>query len=312
MIKEASVPAKTFLIGEYAVLAGEKALVATLGPRFHAKYELSDQPGLGVPDGSPASRLFEWWSARNASEFGVRVDFSDPFRGTGGFGASSAQFALCYHALTALEGSVALESGAWTAWTAYREMAHGAILPSGADLVAQWMGGVVSFDPKSRQAQPLWNDNSFWQRLLIFSATGLSGRKVATHAHLADLAKNDREPVTQKIALHGVPFIHEAQTAIEASDSNRLGAALTSYANVLDAQGLECPAAREDREAFTLIEGVAGAKGSGAMLADAVVVALSTSGEVKKTRDRVLDTAHTRGLTLVADGICFQEGLIIA
>ena len=48
-----TIPAKTFLMGEYAALAGESALLLTTTPHF--ELSLTDNPGLhGIHPDSPA------------------------------------------------------------------------------------------------------------------------------------------------------------------------------------------------------------------------------------------------------------------
>src|SRR5207237_74228 len=95
---------------------------------------------------SPGGRLLEWARAEGVAP--IEIEFEDPHEGAGGFGASSAQFALLYRALAERAG---LEPSAPAAWRRYRQLtAVGAgegLAPSGADLVAQWLGGICDFDP---------------------------------------------------------------------------------------------------------------------------------------------------------------------
>jgi mevalonate kinase len=164
------VPGKVFLLGEYAVLSGHPALVAAIPPRFRA----GAVPVEYLPS-SPAGRLL----LAAGQERGLSTE--DPHRGRGGFGASTAEFALVYRELASTMGW-ALSGEA--VWRKYREL-HAALplLPSGADLFTQWSGGVVRFDParvsESESLRP-----SSPVRLVVWSATGQPGRKVATHAHL--------------------------------------------------------------------------------------------------------------------------------
>src|SRR3954465_7430670 len=98
--KTRSVPGKVFVLGEYAVLADHPALIATVGPRFRTDFGKDSGATPGAPDfhpRSPAGRLLS--QARAARVSLPSFGFVDPYRGAGGFGASTAQFALLYRAL---------------------------------------------------------------------------------------------------------------------------------------------------------------------------------------------------------------------
>ncbi len=84
------IPAKTFLLGEYAALAGQSAVLLTTSPCF--ELSLSKEAGLhGIHPDSPAGR---WWKENAQSEVGLQ--WHDPYQGCGGLGASSAQFLGAY------------------------------------------------------------------------------------------------------------------------------------------------------------------------------------------------------------------------
>src|SRR4051794_11791453 len=86
-----SIAGKVFILGEYAVLGGLPALVGTVSPRF--KMFLSQTQDFIHPD-SPLGRLQSWAKKMGLPDLGFR--FEDPFEGRGGFGASTAQFAMAY------------------------------------------------------------------------------------------------------------------------------------------------------------------------------------------------------------------------
>src|SRR4051812_47804624 len=108
MIISASSPGKVFILGEYAVLEGRPAVIASVGPRFRMKLDREGARGPAPHPQSPVSRLMDW--AGRAGIPGIQdledlsLDFEDPFDGAGGFGSSTAQFALAYRVLSELSG----------------------------------------------------------------------------------------------------------------------------------------------------------------------------------------------------------------
>lgn len=303
-----SVPGKVFLLGEYAVLSGHPAVLATLGPRFRltlARDGETGSPGQTAPGQpaeyhprSPAGRLLEVARARGVAVTERCLRFEDSFRGEGGFGASTAQFALLYGALARETG---WEPSALSALRVYRElMADERLPPSGADLVAQWSGGVVRFDPARGEISQRFGALD-WRDLLVFSAAGQPGRKVPTHEHLATLAL--APGLAGELSGQLARVIDRGDRALQRQDAVAFGQAMSDYARCLCDARLELDAARADREALCALPGVLGAKGAGALLADAVVVLLEPRSS---RRASVIDAARARGLRLVADGLGSQ------
>lgn len=118
-----SVPSKTYLTGEYAVLAGGSAIVLNTGPRFELranygrKAKAADEKAAagnneshahsaiigeaqvtGIPEQAPA---MSWLKQREPLLRNWHLEFHDPHAARGGFGASGAQFVLV-HAFTSL------------------------------------------------------------------------------------------------------------------------------------------------------------------------------------------------------------------
>jgi mevalonate kinase len=295
---EFSIPGKIFLLGEYAVLSGGSALIAAIGPRFRLK------AGGAAPAFHPQSPAGKLLGATR--EFKSRgFAFSDPHEGEGGFGASTAQFALVY-------GALAEETG-WdltpqAVRRVYRELliegsAEQALPPSGADLIAQLSGGVVKFDA-ARETIVTHTQSADWRQLLVFSAAAQPGRKVPTHEHLERLGSLGATLIASLGAL-----VDQAEQALLKRDSAAFGRALVEYADVLSSQGLELDQARADRLALCALPGVLGAKGTGALLADTLIAWLDPAANTgTETRGRVIKAAQARGLKLIADGLKPEPG----
>ncbi len=303
-----SVAGKVFLLGEYAVLAGSPALVAATGPRFKllcARGSEGDPEAAWMPEEafaprSPAGRLVSW-----ASSKGYEIpffSFEDPHMGQGGFGASTAQFALLGRALAEVHH---FTWGWKEAWELYRELTSSDPLPpSGADLVAQMRGGVVLFDPPWKTCEDL--DPVFeGSAILVLSATHQEGRKVATHEHLAQLSKRGFPHRDHELADELASLVQQGVRALRQRDHARFGAVMNGYSEALRGAGLEHPRTYEDRMALQHCPGVLGVKGAGAMQSDALVVFLDSKG----FRDSVVDAARARGLEPLGESVEFGYGM---
>lgn len=298
MVITYSVPGKVFILGEYAVLAGQPAWVAAVAGRFRLTLDSAAAP-LEFASGSPASRLLNDSRVPDGARL-LRATLSDDWRGEGGFGGSSAEFALVYRAIAHKTGA-GLD---WeSVWRRYIQLhANEPVPPSGADLALQWKGGIQQFDPVVPEIEPIDLSTFRW---LIFSAAGLPGRKVATHEHLAKLQERSvTDPRSDLIGELSMIFA-QAADARRDSDARALGSCLSRYAEALAAVGLESEAAAADRVSLLAIPGVLGVKGAGAMLADAVVVLLDGRGST----ELALKAARARGLRLVSDGLPILPGI---
>ncbi len=312
-----SCPGKVFLLGEYAVLAGLPAWLITLGPRFwlEARPRREGDPEelpLGVAPESPAGRLLLSAIQREPtlSASLPRLEFDDPFAGAGGFGASTAQYALLSSALSSLrkpqkDSSEPLAS----AFRFYRELyADAPIPPSGADLAAQWIGGVTRFEPQGpteMTAERETRGGRLWSRLWIFSATQQAGRKAATHVHLQDLGRKKSDPIAMA-RTRLAPLLARVPDILERQDGVALGALLTDYAETLRSEGLEIPATTEDRQFALEFDGILGVKGTGALQADALVVAIDPE---RLRMEEFLSAMERRGLRFLGCADLDEAGL---
>lgn len=305
----ASIPGKVFVLGEYAVLDGGRALLASCGPRFG----LEALPSAGakprfdpeLPVGAPAERLLHSLKADQGLAAAIQMRFSDAHEGRGGFGGSTAQFALTYRAFCEV---LHYKVDALAAWQLYRDLCSDQNPPpSGADLVAQWNGGTGVFDPKKATWEDL-TERIQGLRWLVFSAAAQKGRKVPTHHHLEELAKRGFLQREGAVLDQLKACTEQGVEALRSQDLAGFGAALRTYARTLQGAGLELDATREDREALGQIPGVLAVKGAGAMQADAILVLLSQT-YTEHTRAQVLETASQRGLIWISDALGIEKGI---
>jgi hypothetical protein len=286
----------------------EPALLAAVGPRFQLRSTVSagSSATFYVPE-SPAGRLVRW-----AQERGFAVpewEFIDPYEGRGGFGASTAQFALLFQALGLFQeknqGKNNNDEQCLEAWKLYRQLTGTSegFPPSGADLIAQWQGGVTLYEPSVRRWTQKWdNENELFRKSIwIFSATAMPGRKTATHEHLKDL-----KPGSFVKALRDP--IQNALQAMSQGDVAAFGNSLDEYADRLRAQGLEMDSAHQDRQVIRQLPGVVGCKGAGAMLSDALVVVVDPSASHDSQRE-ILSTCLGRALSPLLIPLRYEGGI---
>lgn len=182
-----SVPAKTFILGEYLVLRGGMAILLTSYPSFvlnvsagkDAPSFLSEPINYESPAGNFINRHLNFY--KNFS-----LEFFDPYKGIGGLGASSAQFALVYALKMHLKNGTdeelfhALEAYSHSAWNGE------GFAPSGADIIAQLKGGLCLFHPEKQTINTMeWPFTSLDYCLIH------TNNKITTHNHLKSLDKLD-------------------------------------------------------------------------------------------------------------------------
>ncbi len=287
-----SVPGKVFLLGEYAVLAGASALVAAVPPRF--SLSRASFPGSRKSDfhpESPAGRS----SLVRANAGGWH--WSDPASGDGGFGASTAQFALAAAASGVMDPE--------TLWREYRRTHNGVgIQPSGADLMAQIHGGVIEFRLDGPECRIRQHGASLMQvHLLVLQASHQQGRKTTTHHHLSSISA----PVLQQIHVAVQPVIERALHAWSEADARAFAACLGEYADRLSRFGLEADAARADREVLARLPGVLGVKGTGALQSDALILVIDSIGFDRLAFEQRLQEL---GLRLWCERVNPESGLV--
>jgi len=290
---------KVFVLGEYAVLGCLPALVASVAPRFSGYLCEPPAEGADYHLESPVGRFLRWALEHRGVSYSFH--FEDPYQ-SGGFGASTAQFAIAYAA-----GAERLElSRDWrSVWRFYRDLtATDGLVPSGADLAAQLRGGVTIFDPASLTCQDLWAEFD-WSRLLVFAPDAQPDRKVATHAHLKSLSGSRETAWRARLFSRLAIPLMKGLDAIGRRNVRALGRALNDYADILADSGLEIQRTLEDRRALAELPGVCGVKGSGALQADVVLALMAPDADA----ELIIRSARTRGLKLMCRGLTWQAGI---
>ena len=181
------IPGKTFLVGEYAVLVGGRALGVATEPYFQTDFD--DQIMTSVHESSAAGLLL-----KSIGHTKLDINSVTNHYGVGGFGQSTAEFiATWFHNHTIRDNDV--PTFLKNIFNQYRDLFDISpdlqkIKPSGADLITQLMGKITYFDPEVIHSKSLnW----------VFPELGFdiisTGVKVPTHEHLASLNLEILEPL---------------------------------------------------------------------------------------------------------------------
>ncbi|HVT63299.1 MAG TPA: hypothetical protein VHD33_07435 [Legionellaceae bacterium] len=272
-----TVPAKTFLVGEYAALRNQSAIILNTAPHFELKQIAT--PGLqGIHPDSPAGR---WWSQAAMPDLGLV--WHDPYQGLGGLGASSAQF-LCVYQAWAAYRHLAVEPGQLL--DDYQSLVgnEGGLVPSGYDVLAQYLQGHCVY--LNRQ------DNVYRNYIWPFKDLSYilihTQQKLATHTHLKTLDfTNAVEPLAA--------IVEQAKSAFDLGDGHMIVEAINHYHELLHHNGWVAA------HTLTFIERIKSdinplaIKGCGAMGADVILIIVPQS-RIKECLQRLI-AAHWLILT---------------
>lgn len=254
-----TIPAKTFLVGEYAALEGGSAIILTTSPSFSLSLVAGDAHS-GLHPESPAG---QWWATHRIPN--QSLAWHDPYQGKGGLGASSAQFigvylASCHSLQIKPSPQVLLEAYFQSCWTGE------GIRPSGYDVTAQTQNRCVYINRQQQQLECydwVFKDLAF---LLLHS-----GQKLATHYHLRHHAftevTNDLSAITEL-----------ARQAFQANNSTLLIEAVNNYQQQLHALNLVAAHSLAHLKRLKQKYPILAAKGCGAMGADVLLLVMPEQG----------------------------------
>lgn len=250
------IPAKTFLLGEYAALAGGSAIVLTTTPCF----ELSLTSDEAIDKIHPLSPAGTFWAHQFHPE--QNLAWYDPYGGRGGLGASSAQFLGAYLAHCHL---LKIKPDCKQMLLAYYHCAWSGegVKPSGYDVLAQSQHRCVYINQQHNILQSYgwpFKDIAF---LLLHS-----GQKLATHEHLKFIV-----PPQSLDCLSAT--VNQAKLAFEQSNSQHLIQAINTYQHQLTELNLVAPRSLELIDSLRQRSSVLAAKGCGAMGADVLLLIVS-------------------------------------
>lgn len=256
-----NIPAKTFFLGEYAVLNNAPALIALTSPCFSFVLTPCENFSLGeIHPLSPAGKLALDYQADLGD---VLLDFHDPYSGLGGLGASTAQFLAVFKQLNpSYSHDALLQSYFHYAWDGKGTR------PSGADLIAQDHKGLCFYQKEKTPEILSWPFESISFLLLR------SNQKLATHKHLSTL-NNTIDTVCAS------DVVRTAFEAIKQNNALNFITSINEYGDLLETVGLQAPHTLKAKETLIRLPGVKAFKGCGAMGADIFLIIYDKSQEIK-------------------------------
>jgi mevalonate kinase len=276
-----SAKSKTFLVGEYSVLFGGSAILLLTAPEFQLATEKSTKSGESPAWLEECPPAYGFYAMHENVFRNFHLEFTDPFRGTGGFGASSAKFVLLYRMYLHLTGN---EFHLDPFLAQYRSLSEGKDTgpqPSGADCVAQLQGCHTFFDAGRRRLGKIdWNFPN------VDFAIFKTGLKVATHQHLRHVPTLDISRLEECTA--------NVRRGFFELDGDLLARNVQDFFNTLREMRLVLPATSDFVDKFLEVDGVLAAKGCGALSADAILVIFR-----KGMRDKVNDVGRRLRLAII-------------
>ena len=256
-IIEISCSAKTFIIGEYAVLDGGSAIVLNTAPRFVCRLQKSSKnSSLDLAENSPAGQ----WIRKNPNDFqGVQMDWSHSYRSRGGLGFSSAQFNILYaYSFILREGSID-QINPQEIWRSYQSLSFEGFLPSGADVITQWVGGVCVFEQEPLSVETLTSSLPELDCLVL-----RTGEYFETHKYLKNFKIGSVSDL-KKISKQGV-------LAIKQKDELAFLEAVNDYRRGLRAKNYVTAKCQEILDQLLKTKAIKACKGCGAMGAETLIV----------------------------------------
>lgn len=260
-----SIPAKTFLLGEYAAVIDGSALVLTTSPCFTVEL-VAAEIAKGIHAASPAGL---WWSRHSIPNHGLQ--WHDPYHGQGGLGASSAQFLGAYMASCHL---LNLEFNSKAMLDGYYQCAWGGegLRPSGYDVLAQTKNACVYINRYNKVIESYpWSFKDIGFMLLH------SGEKLATHYHLKSMSLPDGVHLLSQI-------VERAKEAMLSADSERFIGAINDYQERLRNMHLLARHSQQQIDLLKNDKSILAAKGCGALGADVLLIIVAADSVLARKK----------------------------
>ena len=260
---------KVFITGEYSCIQGGPALLGTVGPQF--TLEVERQPGRHTTPFAAQSPAGLYLAANPDALDDTRLVWTDPYETPIGVGSSSAQFLLSVAAVHALRGAAqpTAEQVLKMYWNVVGDTQG--LRPSGADIVAQWLGGplLVCNEPFMAEKIAPWTGDA--QFILAYT-----GRKAKTHEHLLELRARGFPHAFSATFNQLDEITLGAIDAWKAQNASKLGTGLRLFQAALTRGGLAPADFTAELDPIQNWPGVLGCKGSGAQGGDCVLLLVET------------------------------------
>jgi mevalonate kinase len=278
-------PTKTFLLGEYLALLGGPAIVLTTTPYFHFQLMDLDPVHNVVEKGEQLQKSPLFHPLSPAGKFLAQhpllqpYQFTDPYSGIGGLGASSAEFlAACYGYYASTKHPLPGPIEICDIYQTYIDTPA-----SGYDVLAQTQPPGCVFIHKEKAIL----EHCDWPFEDIGYILVHTQRKLKTHEHLRDFRTPDNIETL-------LPIVQNAYHACKTGDAPQFIRAIQGYHEGLDALGLIAEHTHMLIKDILSYPHVQAAKGCGAMGADTICI-LASAQHISTLAQQL----HDRGMRIL-------------
>ena len=288
---EISCPAKTFIIGEYAVLDGGPAIVLNTGPRFICQIQKNSTASkINLSENSPAGQ----WIKKHPQDFhSVQLEWINNYEGKGGLGFSSAQFNMLYaYSFILREGHID-QITPQELWRNYRNLNFDGFIPSGADIITQWVGGVTVFEQSPLSIETLTSSLPDLNCIVLRTGDYFETHKYLKSFELGDVS--DLKTIAQM-----------AVTAMKQKEETAFISAINDYRKALKRKNYITAKSEEILNRLEKIKAIKAVKACGAMGAETLIVFYhrQSAEEVKKETSFLETVATEQQITY---GVSFHK-----
>ncbi|MCY4322034.1 MAG: hypothetical protein OXC37_06515 [Bdellovibrionaceae bacterium] len=254
---EISCPAKTFIIGEYAVLDKGPAIVLNTSPRFICRVQKTSSGNeIDLSENSPAGQ----WIRKHPQDFqSVQLEWLNNNKVKGGLGFSSAQFNILYaYSFILREGHID-QITPQEIWRNYRNLKFNGFIPSGADVITQWVGGVTVFEQSPLSIETLTSSLPDLECLVLRTGDYFETYKYLKNFELGDVS--DLKKISQS-----------AVSAMREKDEASFICAINDYRSALKRKNYITAKSEEILNRLEKVKAIKAIKACGAMGAETLIV----------------------------------------
>ena len=231
---------------------------------------------------------------KNPQDFqSAQLDWFDSYKNKGGLGFSSAQFNILYaYSFILREGNID-QIKPQEIWRSYRHLQFEGFLPSGADVITQWVGGVSVFEQDPLSVETLTSSLPE-----LSCSVFRTGEYFETHKYLKKLKLRDVSDL-KKIAQQGVQ-------AIKQKDEPAFIEAINDYRKALLAENYVTPKSQEILDKLLKIKAIKACKACGAMGAETLIVFYNRQDEEEVKKETAFLERATDG-SQITYGVAFHK-----
>lgn len=330
------IPSKTFLLGEYVALTGGPSLLLNTPEyfilNFNKKTKTNSLGSLLSKKSHPATLLLDKYKKKilpsDLKFFNIFVNscsFEDPYKGSGGFGCSGAEFLSIYFIIKVYkifygkknitkqelkkEWDIFLlqEKKTLNAFNTFKSLTH---LGSGFDILSQLFGFITllkSAEEKTiEHSGPVQCKNLLWPFTNYKFALLKSTKKINTYEHLLGLSSSKLKSVGQYLE----PIVKKGVVALQSQSVGDFLSAVSEQQNLLEKESLVSAESIQIVKKILALPKVLASKSCGALGADTFLFFYSKNDEqfIKDTikTDKELSTLLWMDANYLASGVELQ------